>query len=99
MEALLLNSTAVRLKWRAPAPQSLNGELENYKLEVKTNDSVNANVINVGLSPTFLLGNLSSGIVYYVRVAASTRAGIGPYSPASTLRLDPASRVMDNIQK
>ncbi|CAH1124968.1 unnamed protein product [Ceutorhynchus assimilis] len=96
MEALLLNSTAVKLKWKAPPPSTLNGELDSYKLEVKTNDSVLPSVISVGLAPTYLLGNLSSGIVYYVKVAASTRAGVGPYSPASTLRLDPASRIMDN---
>lgn len=96
MEALLLNSTAVKLKWKSPPPISLNGELEGYKLEVKANDSVVPNIINVGSAPTFMLGNLSSGILYYVKVAATTRAGVGPYSAASTLRLDPASRIMDN---
>ncbi|KAL1497250.1 hypothetical protein ABEB36_008242 [Hypothenemus hampei] len=96
MEALLLNSTAVRLKWKAPPPVSLNGELESYKLEVKANDSQFSNILSVGSAPTFLLGNLSAGVVYYVKVAATTRAGVGPFSAASTLRLDPASRVIDN---
>ncbi|XP_066254653.1 roundabout homolog 2-like isoform X1 [Euwallacea similis] len=96
MEALLLNSTAVRLKWKAPSPGTLNGELETYKLDVKSNDSALPTIINVGSSASYLLGNLSSGVVYYVKVAASTRAGVGPYSPASTLRLDPTSRIMDS---
>ncbi|ENN71106.1 hypothetical protein YQE_12039, partial [Dendroctonus ponderosae] len=94
MEALLLNSTAVWLKWKPPP--SIHGELEGYKIEVKTNGSLTPTLINVGTAPTFLLGNLTSGVVYYIKVAASTRAGVGPFSPASTLRLDPASRVTDN---
>ncbi|XP_050311425.1 roundabout homolog 2-like [Anthonomus grandis grandis] len=96
MEALLLNSTAVKLKWKPPAPSALNGDLEGYKLELKTNDSATPRVISVGSAPSYLLGNLSSGVLYYVRVAAFTSAGVGPYCPASTLRLDPATRVIDN---
>lgn len=96
MEALLLNSTAVFLKWKSPPPNALNGELQGYKVEVKTNGSDLTKQIPVGKTPSLLLSNLSSGISYYVRVAAATRAGLGPYNAAATLRLEPASRASDN---
>lgn len=99
MEAHLLNSTAVKLKWKSPSLASLHGEIQGYKLEVKRNDTDTFSLINVGTAPSYLLGNLSSGILYYVKIAAFTRAGVGPFSPPSTLRLDPASKVIDNNSK
>ncbi|CAH1116112.1 unnamed protein product [Phaedon cochleariae] len=101
MEALLLNSTSVFLKWRAPPPQTLNGELQGYKVEIRTNGTDEAKTIPVGKkSASLLLGSLSPGISYFVRVAATTRAGSGPFNPAATLRLEPATRVSDdNFQR
>ncbi|XP_060521522.1 roundabout homolog 2-like [Cylas formicarius] len=96
MEALLLNATAVYLKWKMPPPASVNGELQGYKVDVRTNGSDVPTVISVGSAPTLLLSNLTAGVSYYVKVAATTRAGTGPYSPSATLRLDPAARVVDN---
>ncbi|KAL3274304.1 hypothetical protein HHI36_015709 [Cryptolaemus montrouzieri] len=96
MEALLLNSSAVYLKWKSPIVETIHGELEGYKVEMKANGSDAVEIISVGTNPTLLLGNLTAGISYHVRVAAFTRAGIGPYTPSATLRLDPASRVMDS---
>lgn len=96
MEALLLNSTAVFLKWQAPAIGSLNGDLQGYKVEIKTNGSETTKLVPVGKTPNLLLSNLSAGISYYVRVAATTRAGLGPYNAAATLRLEPTTRAMDN---
>lgn len=97
MEALLLNSTAVYLKWKSPLAPTLNGELQGFKVEVRTNGSDSQlDTITVGPSPTLLLGNLSAGVVYTVRVAATTRAGLGPYSSLATLRLDAATRSSDH---
>lgn len=96
MEALLLNSTTVYLKWKSPPAISLNGELQGYKVEIKSNGSSASEIISVGKTPTLLLGNLSSGISYFVRVAATTRVGLGPFSAAATLRLDPATRPTDD---
>ncbi|XP_031355084.1 roundabout homolog 1-like [Photinus pyralis] len=100
MEALLLNSTAVYLKWRCPPLASLNGELQGYRVEVKANRSESqVETVTVGGTPTLLLGNLTTGITYHVRVAATTRAGVGPFSVPAMLRLDPASRVSDQHQQ
>ena len=57
-----------------------------------SNKTILSNVtVNAG-TPSLLLTNLTSGIVYTVEVAAATRAGTGPYSYPATLRLDPATR-------
>lgn len=96
MEALLLNSTAVYLKWKSPPAIALNGELQGYRVEVKANKSDSPlDTVTVGAAPTLLLGNLTAGVSYSVRVAATTRAGIGPFSIPAMLRLDPASRISD----
>lgn len=96
MEALLLNSTAVYLKWKSPPQVSLNGELQGYRVEVKANKSeAQMDTVTVGSSPSLLLGNLTAGVPYNVRVAATTRAGIGPFSAPAMLRLDPASHISD----
>lgn len=96
MEAILINSTAVYLKWRSPLPDSLNGELQGYRVEVKPNTSDSQfDSITVGTAPTLLLGHLTSGVAYTVRVAATTRAGVGPFSTPAMLRLDPASRTTE----
>lgn len=100
MEARLLNSTAVYLKWKPPSAPSLNGELQGYKIEVRSNNSDSkTDIVAVGTTPTLLLGNLTSGISYSVRVAATTRAGIGPFSPPAVLRLDPVSQIIDSHQQ
>lgn len=97
MEARLLNSTAVYLKWKPPPAPSLNGELQGYRIEVRSNNSDSkTDILTVGTTPTLLLGNLTSGVSYSVRVAATTRAGVGPFSPPAVLRLDPVSQVVDN---
>ncbi|XP_025832405.1 roundabout homolog 2-like, partial [Agrilus planipennis] len=97
MEALLLNSTAVHLKWKSPPAMSINGQLTGYKVELKSNKSNGTpDVISVGSKPSLLLTNLTSGVSYNVRIAAVTRIGTGPYSVPALLRLDPASRIPDH---
>ncbi|VEN62788.1 unnamed protein product, partial [Callosobruchus maculatus] len=98
MEALLLNSTTVFLKWRPPA-HSLNGELQGYRVEVRTNGTDVARGVNVNKIPNLMLNNLTAGVSYYVKVAAMTKAGVGPYNAEATLRLEPASRVIDNTRR
>ncbi|EFA09265.2 robo3 [Tribolium castaneum] len=96
MEALLLNSTAVYLKWKPPPSETLNGDLQGYKIEIKANGTGTTDTVTVGTTPTLLLGNLTAGVAYTVKVAAMTRAGLGPFSSAAILRLDPASRHNDH---
>ncbi|XP_055589407.1 protein sax-3 [Uranotaenia lowii] len=100
MEAVLLNTSAVFLKWEPPANHSLNGKLKNYHIIIRGYDVHNiskvlTNMTVDGDSPKLLLANLSAGVTYSVSIAASTRVGIGPFSSPSILRLDPHTKRLD----
>lgn len=92
MEATLLNSTAVHLKWKAPPAHNHNGVIRSYVVVVEGTGINNVTVSTS--SPSLLLTNLTAGVTYTVRTAAATRVGPGPFSAPATLRLDPASRLL-----
>lgn len=100
MEAVLLNNTAVYLKWKSPPNGTVNGKLLSYQVVVKGFDSYNmshilTNMTVSGLLPTLLLANLSAGVTYSVSVAAATKYGVGPFSTPAILRLDPHTKRLD----
>ncbi|XP_052863917.1 roundabout homolog 2-like [Anopheles cruzii] len=101
MEALLLNSSAVYLKWKPPPAAVQNGILRSYNIIVRGVDlrsnysKVLSNVTIDATSSTLLLANLTEGVTYTVSVAASTIAGVGPFSNPATLRLDPITKELD----
>ncbi|XP_055545499.1 protein sax-3-like [Wyeomyia smithii] len=100
MEAVLLNTSAVYLKWEPPANHTLNGKLKHYHIIIRGYDIHNlskvlTNMTVDGDSPKLLLANLSAGVTYSVSIAASTRVGIGPFSVPSILRLDPHTKRLD----
>ncbi|XP_021701765.1 roundabout homolog 1 [Aedes aegypti] len=101
MEALLLNSSAVYLKWKAPPLGSINGILQTYHVIVRGVDlrsnytKVLSNVTIDATSPNLLLANLTEGVTYTVSIAAATTAGMGPFSSPATLRLDPVTKQLD----
>lgn len=96
---MLLNSSAVSLKWRPPPLRSLNGVLRGYRVVLK-DDATPPQITNmtIDVSPNLLLTTLTPATTYTVRVAAINGAGIGPYSASATLRLDPATRILDQHQ-
>ncbi|XP_054744412.1 roundabout homolog 2 [Anastrepha obliqua] len=101
MEAIQFNRTSVFLKWQPPYPnKTRNGILTNYNVLVKGLDSHNTTrifknmTIDAG-SPTLLLANLSTGVTYYISVAAATKVGVGPFSKPAILRMDPRTQSLD----
>lgn len=100
MEAVLLNTSAVYLKWKPPPSESMNGVLRSYHVIVRGYDIHNlsrvlTNMTVDGDSPKLMLANLTAGVTYSVSVAASTNIGFGPYSSPSILRLDPSTKKLD----
>ncbi|CAD7086145.1 unnamed protein product [Hermetia illucens] len=100
MEAVLFNTTAVYLKWQPPSNSSLNGVLTSYHVIVRGLDALNISRILTNMTveattPSLLLANLTSGVTYYISVAAATRKGVGPFSQPATLRLDPKTKKLD----
>lgn len=99
MEAKLLNSSAVHLKWQPPPLQTLNGALAGYRVILRNNVTAKSINISTDVSPRLILTTLTPGVTYTVRVAAVTKAGVGPFSSWATLRLDPTSRLLDQHQQ
>ncbi|XP_075152888.1 roundabout 3 isoform X2 [Haematobia irritans] len=101
MEAIQFNRTSVFLKWQPPYPnKTRNGILTNYNVIVKGLDSHNTTRIYKNMtidasSPTLLLANLTTGVTYYIAVAAATRIGVGPFSKPAVLRMDPRTQSLD----
>ncbi|XP_052894838.1 protein sax-3-like [Anopheles moucheti] len=101
LEAVLLNTSAVYLKWDPPSNHTINGKLKHYHIIIRGYDVHNiskvlTNMTVDGDAPKLLLANLSAGVTYSVSIAASTKVGIGPYSIPSILRLDPHTRRLDH---
>lgn len=101
MEAVLLNTSSVYLKWQSPSNESLNGVLKNYHVIIRGYDAHNVsriltNMTVDGNSPKLMLTNLTAGVTYSISVAASTKIGYGPYSLPSILRLDPNTNKLDH---
>lgn len=90
VELKLHNSTAAVAYWHRPSQDSLNGKLMGYKIEIYSNNSL---VTNFTLDPSatsLLLSNLTTAVIYKVRLAAFTRAGMGPYSSPVSLKVEPS---------
>lgn len=86
----VFNNSAGWVRWSPPPPQHHNGIIIGYKIQMKGSASrlllMNASTTSV------LIGNLTSGGLYNVRVAALTHAGLGPFSNAVPLLTAPRAQ-------
>lgn len=101
MDAKLLNSSTVYVKWKAPPVKSHNGMLKSYNVIVRgvniyeNISKVLTNITIDATSSSIMLANLTEGVTYTVSVAALNRIGIGPYNSPAMLRLDPITKRLD----
>lgn len=101
MEALLLNSSAVYIKWQGPSLGAHNGVLKSYLIVVRGVNTVEntsrilTNVTIDASTSSLMLANLTEGVTYTVSVAAINNAGMGPFSKPAVLRLDPITKKLD----
>ncbi|XP_011310480.1 roundabout homolog 2-like [Fopius arisanus] len=87
----MINMTSAFVRWEAPPKSDQNGELIGYRIQIKSNSSnkilgqmsLNASTTSV------IINSLTTGGLYTARVAASTRAGLGPFSNPTLLNMDP----------
>lgn len=80
--------------------QIFPGILTHYQVVVRGIDAFNLSRVLTNMTvdagtPTLMLANLTSGVVYSVSVCAATRIGCGPFSKQANLRLDPHTRKLD----
>ena len=101
MEAKLLNTSTVYVKWKAPAAKFQNGILKSFSVIVRgvnIYENVSKVLTNLTIDSTsssIMLANLTEGVTYTVSVAAINRVGMGPYNQPAILRLDPLTKKLD----
>lgn len=101
MEAKLLNTSTVYVKWKAPPAKHHNGVLTSFNVIVRgvnIYENVSKVLTNITIdssSSSIMLANLTEGVTYTVSVAAINRIGLGPYSQPAILRLDPVTKKLD----
>jgi roundabout, axon guidance receptor 2 len=101
MEAKLLNSSTVYVKWKAPSAKFHNGILKSYNVIVRgvnVYENISTVLTNITIdasSSSIMLANLTEGVTYTVSVAAINKIGYGPYNTPAILRLDPITKRLD----
>ena len=101
MEAKLLNTSTVYVKWKAPAAEFQNGILKSFSVIVRgvnIYENVSKVLTNITIDSSgssIMLANLTEGVTYTVSVAAMTNAGLGPYGTPIIMRLDPTTKKLD----
>ncbi|XP_069748530.1 roundabout homolog 1 [Narcine bancroftii] len=88
------NGTGITVSWRPPPEDSLNGDLQEYKVWCVANESrfhINRTVAAPTLSVT--IPTLAPGIRYRIEVAASNSAGDGARSQPHYIQLDSSGRL------
>ncbi|XP_033119268.1 protein sidekick-2-like isoform X2 [Anneissia japonica] len=92
--AYAVNSTAIKVEWKAPHPQTLNGINQGYKMEARSvnqEDEVTTVVVPVDTANDLQVGYLTTlkkYTRYDVSVRCFTTPGDGPASPAIRVTTD-----------
>ncbi|XP_067849518.1 roundabout homolog 1 isoform X2 [Heptranchias perlo] len=88
------NGTGIMVAWQPPPEDSLNGDLQEYKIWCLGNESRYHINRTVGVSAlSVVISSLTPGVRYRVEVAASNGAGHGAKSEAQYIQLDSFGRL------
>lgn len=75
-----MNMTTLRISWRPPPPEKINGLLRGFQIVVLGNGTkFNRNISTNERAASVTLFHLVPGMTYRVSVAAKTGAGIGVF--------------------
>uniref|UniRef100_A0A672K7N3 Roundabout guidance receptor 1 n=1 Tax=Sinocyclocheilus grahami TaxID=75366 RepID=A0A672K7N3_SINGR len=89
------NGTAILVSWQPPPEEEQNGVVQEYKIWCLGNESrYHINRTVDGSTHSVLIPGLLAGVTYRVEVAASTGAGPGVKSEATSFPLDSSGRVL-----
>ena len=78
------------VSWTRPALGELYEDMTGYKVEIFTNNSLVANFTLEPSASSLMLNNITTDVVYSVRLAVFNRAGMGPFSEPVSLRVEPS---------
>jgi hypothetical protein len=75
-----LSDTELKAKWNWPPWNRRNGIISGYTIHYGTDQSVYTTMELLPTQTSFTINGANAYTTYYVRVAASTSAGMGPFS-------------------
>ncbi|XP_068207624.1 LOW QUALITY PROTEIN: protein sax-3-like [Palaemon carinicauda] len=86
----LTNVTTASVFWFPPPPLHRNGHITSYQVDIVSVDGevFLSRTVN-GSTTTLKVHNLTLGISYHLSIAASTKAGRGPFTKPVSLHVDP----------
>ena len=77
------------VSWTRPTLEELQGDMTGFKVEIFTNNSLVANFTLEPAASSLMLNNITTDVIYSVRLAMFNRAGMGPFSFPVSLRVEP----------
>ena len=85
------NSTSAIVLWGPPSARDLNGDLQGYKVIIGSQNSSShwSNFTLDSKVTSLQLDNLTWNEIYWVKIAAYNRQGMGPFSKALDIKVDP----------
>ncbi len=84
--------TSLTVKWQPPPSNHMNGVIIGYKVSCAGNDTKSSvNVNTNSTSRSIMIANLAEHTRYCVKVAAYTRAGVGPFSTPKCVEITAAN--------
>ena len=81
-----LTSTSISLTWSPPPEYNQNGIIERYQIEISDEDNVVMQYSTNGTTMMLKVTELRPYHTYSCRMAAATRAGIGPFTSVVLLQ-------------
>ena len=81
-----LTSTSISLTWTPPLEYNQNGNIERYMIEISDEDSTMTQYSTDGTTMMLIATELHPYHTYRCRIAALTRAGIGPFTSDIPIR-------------
>lgn len=75
----MINVTSLRVSWRPPTSDAINGILKGFIINIKSNQSEERNITTNERATSVTLYRLITDATYTIRIAARTIAGYGPF--------------------
>lgn len=75
----MINITSLRVSWRPPPIDAINGILKGYLINIKSNQSEERNITTNERATSVTLYRLITDATYTIRISARTIVGYGPF--------------------
>lgn len=81
----MLNKTSLRVSWRPPLADGINGILKGFIINIRNNQSEERNITTNERATSVTLYRLIQDASYTIRVSARTNAGFGVFYNAKPI--------------